>query len=363
MTNNDWDSYFIEGTNVLKNKLGITDYDELEKAEKIITADKLRYLIENPIENPTYDKRHLKTIHQYLFEDIYDFAGKYRTVNMAIGRNDVVGPISKGSYSINSFVLAPMIDYELDKAFDRVNNEIDYSRNINEYSEALARFYATLIHIHPFREGNGRTSREFIREYSNFKRKEKDFEIGEFKWTKIDREVLHEGIDVAMIHPGNISLEFMKTLKSGTPAPEFTLPDKDGKEVSLSDFRGQKVVLYFYSKDNTSGCTRQANAFAALYDEFKEVGAQVIGISKDSSASHFRFAEKHSLPFVLLSDPERKAIEPYGVWQEKKLYGKVSMGVVRTTFIIDENGVIEKIMSKVKPDANAADALEFLKTL
>ena len=214
MTNNDWDSYFIEGTNVLKNKLGITDYDELEKAEKIITADKLRYLIENPIENPTYDKRHLKTIHQYLFEDIYDFAGKYRTVNMAIGRNDVVGPISKGSYSINSFVLAPMIDYQLDKAFDRVNNEIDYSRNINEYSEALARFYATLIHIHPFREGNGRTSREFIREYSNFKRKEKDFEIGEFKWTKIDREVLHEGIDVAMIHPGNISLEFMKTLKS-----------------------------------------------------------------------------------------------------------------------------------------------------
>lgn len=107
-----------------------------------------------------------------------------------------------------------MIDYELDKAFDRVNNEIDYSRNINEYSEALARFYATLIHIHPFREGNGRSSREFIREYSNFKRKEKDFEIGEFKWTKIDREVLHEGIDVAMIHPGNISNEFMKTLKS-----------------------------------------------------------------------------------------------------------------------------------------------------
>ena len=153
----------------------------------------------------------------------------------------------------------------------------------------------------------------------------------------------------------------MKTLKIGTPAPEFTLPDKDGKEVSLSDFRGQKVVLYFYSKDNTSGCTRQANAFAALYDEFKEVGAQVIGISKDSSASHFRFAEKHSLPFVLLSDPERKTIEPYGVWQEKKLYGKVSMGVVRTTFIIDENGMIEKIMSKVKPDANAADVLDYLK--
>ena len=152
-------------------------------------------------------------------------------------------------------------------------------------------------------------------------------------------------------------------LETGTQAPEFTLPDKDGNEKSLSDFRGKKVVLYFYSKDNTSGCTRQAQAFAALYDEFKEVGAEVIGISKDSVASHARFAEKNSLPFVLLADPERKAIEAYGVWQEKKLYGKVSMGVVRTTFIIDENGVILKIMPKVKPDANAADALDFLKGL
>ena len=152
-------------------------------------------------------------------------------------------------------------------------------------------------------------------------------------------------------------------LETGTQAPEFTLPDKDGNEKSLSDFRGKKVVLYFYSKDNTSGCTRQAQAFATLYDEFKEVGAEVIGISKDSAASHARFAEKNSLPFVLLADPERKAIEAYGVWQEKKLYGKVSMGVVRTTFIIDENGVILKIMPKVKPDANAADALDFLKGL
>ena len=152
-------------------------------------------------------------------------------------------------------------------------------------------------------------------------------------------------------------------LETGTQAPEFTLPDKDGNEKSLSDFRGKRVVLYFYSKDNTSGCTRQAQAFAALYDEFKEVGAEVIGISKDSAASHARFAEKNSLPFVLLADPERKAIEAYGVWQEKKLYGKVSMGVVRTTFIIDENGVILKIMPKVKPDANAADALDFLKGL
>jgi Peroxiredoxin len=148
-----------------------------------------------------------------------------------------------------------------------------------------------------------------------------------------------------------------------TPAPEFTLPDKDGVERSLSEFRGKKVVIYFYSKDNTSGCTRQAQAFAALYEEFKEVGAEVIGISKDSAASHAKFAEKHSLPFVLLADPERQAIEPYGVWQEKKLYGKVSMGVVQTCFILDENGVILKIMPKVRPDTNAADALAFLRQL
>ena len=152
-------------------------------------------------------------------------------------------------------------------------------------------------------------------------------------------------------------------LDIGKIAPDFTLPDKDGVERKLSDFRGKKVVIYFYSKDNTAGCTRQAQAFAALYEQFSAVGAEVIGISKDSAASHLRFAEKHSLPFVLLSDPEHQAIEAYGVWQEKKLYGKVSMGVVRTTFIIDENGVIEKIMPKVKPDTNAADVLDYLKNL
>ena len=152
-------------------------------------------------------------------------------------------------------------------------------------------------------------------------------------------------------------------LDIGKIAPDFTLPYKDGVERKLSDFRGKKVVIYFYSKDNTAGCTRQAQAFAALYEQFSAVGAEVIGISKDSAASHLRFAEKHSLPFVLLSDPERQAIEAYGVWQEKKLYGKVSMGVVRTTFIIDENGVIEKIMPKVKPDTNAADVLDYLKNL
>ncbi len=150
-------------------------------------------------------------------------------------------------------------------------------------------------------------------------------------------------------------------LENGMAAPEFTLLDKDGNEVSLTMFRGKKVVLYFYARDNTSGCTRQACAFAANYDEFKEMGVEIIGISKDSAASHKRFAERNSLPFILLSDPERRAIEAYGVWQEKKLYGKVSMGVVRTTFIIDENGVIERIMPKVKPDTNAADVLKYLK--
>ena len=150
-------------------------------------------------------------------------------------------------------------------------------------------------------------------------------------------------------------------LTAGMKAPNFTLIDKDGKEVSLFDFRGKKVVLYFYAKDNTAGCTRQACAFAANYDAFREMGAEVIGVSKDSAASHSRFAEKHGLPFVLLADPERAAIEAYGVWQEKKLYGKVSMGVVRTTFIIDENGVVEKVMNKVKPDTNAAEVLAYLK--
>lgn len=150
-------------------------------------------------------------------------------------------------------------------------------------------------------------------------------------------------------------------LEAGNKAPAFTLTDKDGREVSLSDYKGKKVVLYFYPRDNTPGCTRQACAFAAAYNDFKKLDVVVIGVSKDSVASHVKFAEKHSLPFVLLSDPERKAIEPYGVWQEKKMCGKVSMGVVRTTFVIDENGVIEKVMPKVKPDTNAAEILAYLK--
>lgn len=150
-------------------------------------------------------------------------------------------------------------------------------------------------------------------------------------------------------------------LEVGAKAPEFTLPDKDGNSVSLSDFAGKKVVLYFYPRDNTPGCTRQACAFAAAYEDFKAMDTAVIGVSKDSVASHQRFAEKHGLPFVLLSDPELTAIQAYGVWQEKKLYGKVSMGVVRTTFIIDEQGRIEKVMPKVKPDTNAAEILSYLR--
>lgn len=144
-------------------------------------------------------------------------------------------------------------------------------------------------------------------------------------------------------------------------APEFALQNQNGDEVRLEDYRGKKVVLYFYPKDNTSGCSRQAAAFAAEYDAIRAQGAEVVGVSKDSVASHIRFAEKYSLPFTLLSDPELTAIQAYDVWQEKKLYGKTSMGVVRTTYLIDENGNIEKVWPKVKPDANAAEVLAYLK--
>ncbi len=150
-------------------------------------------------------------------------------------------------------------------------------------------------------------------------------------------------------------------LSTGTKAPDFSLKDQFGKDVSLTDFLGKKVVLYFYSRDNTPGCSRQACAFAGAYEEFKSMDAVVIGVSKDSVASHVKFAEKYSLPFVLLSDPELEAIKAYDVWQEKKNYGKVSMGVVRSTYIIDEQGIIEKVMPKVKPDTNAADVLNYLK--
>lgn len=150
-------------------------------------------------------------------------------------------------------------------------------------------------------------------------------------------------------------------LEAGMKAPEFTLADKDGNSVSLQDFRGKKVVLYFYPKDSTPGCTRQACAFAGAYREFEELNTVIIGVSKDSPTSHQKFAQKNSLPFILLSDPELTAIQAYDVWKEKKLYGKVSMGVVRTTYLINENGVIEKVFPKVKPDTNAAEILVYLK--
>jgi len=149
-------------------------------------------------------------------------------------------------------------------------------------------------------------------------------------------------------------------LEVGTVAPDFTLQNQNGETVSLKDFRGKRVVLYFYPKDHTPGCTRQACAFAGAYAEFAKRDVVVIGVSRDSVASHAKFAEKNHLPFILLSDPERAAIEAYGVWQEKKLYGKVSMGVVRTTYLIDEAGMIQAVMPKVKPDTNAAEILAML---
>ena len=149
-------------------------------------------------------------------------------------------------------------------------------------------------------------------------------------------------------------------LETGQKAPDFALKDQNDNLVHLSDYLGKKVVLYFYSRDNTPGCTRQACAFAASYDRFRQQDVVVIGISKDSVASHVKFAQKHDLPFVLLSDPELQAIQAYDVWVEKKLYGKVSMGVARTTYVIDEAGMIEKVMPKVKPDTNAAEILAWL---
>lgn len=146
-------------------------------------------------------------------------------------------------------------------------------------------------------------------------------------------------------------------LTIGTQAPEFTLPDQNGEMRSLSDYRGHKVILYFYPKDMTSGCTKQACGFSELYPQFREKGAVILGVSKDTVASHKRFEEKHGLPFTLLSDTEKSVIQAYDVWKEKKLYGKVSMGVVRTTYLIDENGVIVKAFDKVKAADNPAQML------
>ena len=149
-------------------------------------------------------------------------------------------------------------------------------------------------------------------------------------------------------------------LEIGTKAPEFSLPDQNGEMKSLSDYKGQKVILYFYPKDMTSGCTKQACTFGELYPQFREKGAVVIGVSKDSVASHKKFEEKYGLPFTLLSDPEKEVIQAYGVWQEKKNYGKVTMGVVRTTYLINEDGIIEKAFGNVKAGDNPAQMLEAL---
>ena len=150
-------------------------------------------------------------------------------------------------------------------------------------------------------------------------------------------------------------------LSEGTLAPSFALPDKNGELIRLSDYLGRRIILYFYPKDNTPGCSRQACAYAGAYSAFRDLDAVVIGVSRDSMESHRRFAEKYNLPFILVSDPDRLAIEAYGVWQEKKLYGKLSYGVVRTTYIISPEGRIEKVFPKVKPDTDPATVLEYIK--
>ena len=150
-------------------------------------------------------------------------------------------------------------------------------------------------------------------------------------------------------------------LEAGVVAPEIELLDKDGNTHRLSDYRGKKVVVYFYPKDNTPGCTREACAFRDSYADFSSLGVVVIGISKDSVASHMRFATAQELPFILLSDPDKTAIEAYDVWQEKKMYGKVTFGVQRATYVIDENGVIEKVYKRANPDKNAGEILEYLR--
>ena len=149
-------------------------------------------------------------------------------------------------------------------------------------------------------------------------------------------------------------------LKPGTKAPDFSLPDQNGREHSLADYQNQKIILYFYSKDMTSGCTKQACGFAELYPQFQEKGAVIIGISKDTAASHQKFAEKYKLPFILLADPEKEVIQAYDVWKEKNMYGKSTMGVVRTTYLIDENGIILRAYTKVKAAENPHQMLQAL---
>ena len=188
-------------------------------------------------------------------------------------------------------------------------------------------------------------------------------EMPALDWAEADWpvvEMIADKLEAKTKRSMKYDLQEVHMLKVGDRAPGFALKDKDGRVVRLEEFEGRRVVLYFYPKDNTPGCTRQACAFAGAFDIFEENGVAVIGVSRDSAASHAKFAEKYGLPFVLLSDPELEAIKAYGVWQEKKNYGKVSMGVVRTTFIIGPDGRIEKIMPKVKPDTNAEEIIEYL---
>ena len=149
-------------------------------------------------------------------------------------------------------------------------------------------------------------------------------------------------------------------LNTGIKAPDFSLPDQNGRTHSLSDYKGQKVILYFYPKDNTSGCTKQACGFAERSPQFREKGAVILGVSKDSVASHKKFEEKYGLPFTLLSDTELDVIKAYDVWKEKKNYGKVTMGVVRTTYLIDESGTIVRAMDNVKAADNPQEMLDMV---
>ena len=159
----------------------------------------------------------------------------------------------------------------------------------------------------------------------------------------------------------NIFRRYTPMLQEGTKAPAFTLPDASGKPVSLADFAAKTVVLYFYSKDGTAGCTRQAQAFRDAYDEYLKEDVVIIGVSKDDVAAHKRFVEKNNLPFILLADPEHKVLTAYEVRKEKTMYGKKVMGTLRTTYVVGPDGLIKKVFPKVNPDANAAEVLEYLK--
>ncbi|QKZ14794.1 thioredoxin-dependent thiol peroxidase [Spirosoma sp. KUDC1026] len=148
------------------------------------------------------------------------------------------------------------------------------------------------------------------------------------------------------------------SLAVGDPAPNFTSTDQNGQPISLSDFRGKKVVLYFYPKDDTPGCTAQACSLRDNYEALQSAGYEVLGVSTDSAASHQKFVGKYSLPFPLLADTDQQLVEAYGVWQEKSMYGRKFMGIVRTTFVIDENGIIAEIITKVDTKQHAAQLLQ-----